>query len=60
MLGDVEVEDAAAVVVSQHDEDEEDVQLPPEDSIGGHDHEGLPPAGPDPGQPDPKEPISWP
>ncbi|OGA01050.1 MAG: hypothetical protein A3I00_03570 [Betaproteobacteria bacterium RIFCSPLOWO2_02_FULL_64_12] len=38
----------------------ESAPLPPADSIGGHDHEGLPPAGPDPGQPDPKEPISWP
>jgi hypothetical protein len=31
--------------------------LPPEDGVGGHDQEGLPPSGPDPGQPDPKEAI---
>jgi hypothetical protein len=31
--------------------------LPPQHGVGGHDHEGLPPPGPDPGQPDPKEPI---
>ena len=27
--------------------------LPPQDGVGGNDHEGLPPPGPDPGQPDP-------
>ena len=31
--------------------------LPPEDSLGGHDHEGLPPPGPDSGQPDPEQAI---
>jgi hypothetical protein len=28
------------------------------DGVGGHDHEGLPPPGPDPRQPDPEETIS--
>jgi hypothetical protein len=32
--------------------------LPPQDSVGRHDDEGLPPAGPDSGQPDPQEAIS--
>ena len=32
--------------------------LPPQDGVGGHDHEGLPPPGPDSGQPDPEEAIS--
>jgi len=32
--------------------------VPAEDSVGGHDHEGLFPTGPDPGQRDPKEAIS--
>ena len=32
--------------------------LPPQDSVRGHDHEGLPPSGPDSGQPDPEEAIS--
>ena len=32
--------------------------LPTQDGVGGHDHEGLPPPGPDPGQPDPEETIS--
>jgi hypothetical protein len=31
--------------------------LPPEDGVGGHDQEGLPPSGPDSGQPDPEEAI---
>ena len=31
--------------------------LPPQDGVGSHDHEGLPPAGPDSGQPDPEEAI---
>ena len=30
---------------------------PPEDGGGGHDHEGLSPTRPDPGQPHPEEPI---
>ena len=38
--------------------------LPPEDGVGGHDQEGLPPPGPDAGQPDPQEaicpPQPWP
>lgn len=37
----------------------ESAALPPEDSVGGHEHEGLPPAGPDPGQSDPEESIRW-
>jgi hypothetical protein len=32
--------------------------LPTQDGVGGHDHEGLPPPGPDPRQPDPEETIS--
>ena len=32
--------------------------LPTQDGGGGHDHEGLPPMRPDPGQPDPEETIS--
>lgn len=32
--------------------------LPPQDSVGRHDDQGLPPAGPDSGQPDPQEAIS--
>ena len=35
----------------------ETAPLPPEDSLGGHDHEGLPPPGPDSGQPDPEQAI---
>src|SRR5881396_3193282 len=31
--------------------------LPPQDGVGGHDHEGRPPPGRDSGQPDPKEAI---
>jgi hypothetical protein len=31
--------------------------LPPQDGVGRHDDQGLPPAGPDPGQPDPQEAI---
>ena len=31
--------------------------LPPQDGVGGHDRERLPPPGPDPGQPDPEEAI---
>jgi hypothetical protein len=31
--------------------------LPTHNGVGGHDHEGLSPPGPDPGQPDPKEAI---
>jgi len=31
--------------------------LPPQDGVGSHHHEGLPPAGPDSGQPDPEQPI---
>jgi hypothetical protein len=31
--------------------------LPTENGVGGDDHEGLPPPGPDPGQPDPEETI---
>jgi hypothetical protein len=31
--------------------------LPPQDGVRGHDHEGLPPPGPDPGQSDPKKPV---
>ena len=36
----------------------ESAPLPPEDGVGGHDQEGLPPPGPDPGEPDPEETIS--
>src|SRR6266571_3547991 len=32
--------------------------LPPQDGVGGNDHEGLPPPGPDFSQPDPEEAIS--
>ena len=32
--------------------------LPPQDGVRGHDQEGLPPSGPDSGQPDPEEAIS--
>jgi len=32
--------------------------LPPQDGVGRNDHEGLPPPGPDPGQPDLEETIS--
>ena len=32
--------------------------LLPQDSVGRHDDQGLPPAGPDSGQPDPQEAIS--
>src|SRR5438094_753158 len=31
--------------------------LPPQDGVGGNDHEGLPPPGPDSSQPDPEEAI---
>src|SRR5207245_745851 len=31
--------------------------LPPQDGVGGNDHEGPPPPGPGPGQPDPEEAI---
>ena len=31
--------------------------LPPENGVGGHDYEGLPPLGPDPCQPHPEEAI---
>ena len=31
--------------------------LPSQDGVGSHDDQGLPPPGPDPGQPDPDEPI---
>jgi len=31
--------------------------LPPQDGVGAHDHEGLPPLGPDPGQPDPEKAV---
>jgi hypothetical protein len=33
--------------------------LPMQNGGGGHDHEGLPPPGPDIGQPNPEEAISW-
>src|SRR6516164_545314 len=33
--------------------------LPTENGAGGHDDEGLSPAGPDPGQPHPEEAIRW-
>jgi hypothetical protein len=32
--------------------------LPSQDSVGGHDHEGLSPAGPDFGERDPEKAIS--
>jgi hypothetical protein len=35
----------------------EPAPVPPQDGVGGDDHEGLPPPGPDSGQPDPEEPI---
>jgi len=35
----------------------ESAPLPAQDGIGGDDPEGLPPPGPDPGQPDPEEAI---
>ncbi len=31
--------------------------LPPQDGVGGDDHQGLPPPGPDSSQPDPEEAI---
>src|SRR2546426_12165326 len=31
--------------------------LPAQDGVGGHDHERLPPPGPDPGQPGPEEAV---
>jgi hypothetical protein len=31
--------------------------LPPQDGVGRHDDQGLPPAGPDSGQPDPQDAI---
>jgi hypothetical protein len=37
---------------------QEESTLPPQDGVGGHDHEGLPPPGPDPREPDPEETIS--
>ena len=33
--------------------------LPLQDGVGGHDHEGLPPPGPDPGQRDPEKAVRW-
>ena len=36
---------------------EEAAPLPPQDGVGGNDHEGLPPPGPDSSQPDPEEAI---
>jgi CRP-like cAMP-binding protein len=33
--------------------------LPPQDGVGGNDDEGLPPPGPDPGQPDPEKAVRW-
>ncbi len=32
--------------------------LPPQDGLRTHDHQGVPPLGPDPGQSDPEQPIS--
>src|ERR687892_1763148 len=31
------------------------ISLPPQDGVGRHDDQSLPPAGPDPDQPDPRE-----
>ncbi len=36
----------------------EPAALPAQDGLGGHDHEGPPPPGPDPGEPGPEETIS--
>jgi hypothetical protein len=36
----------------------EPASLPPQDGVGGHEHEGLPPAGPDSGQAKPEQAIS--
>ena len=38
----------------------EQVPVPPQDGVGGDDHEGLPPPGPDSGQPDPPRGPSLP
>jgi hypothetical protein len=35
----------------------EATSLPPQDGVGPHDHQGLPPTGPDPGQPDPEQAV---
>ena len=35
----------------------ETASLPTQDRVGSHEHEGLPPPGPDPGQPHPEEAI---
>ncbi len=35
----------------------EPAPLPSQDGVWGHDHEGVPPPGPDPGQPDPEKPV---
>jgi hypothetical protein len=35
----------------------ETAPLPTQDGVGSHEHEGLPPAGPDPGQPHPEQAI---
>jgi hypothetical protein len=35
----------------------ETAPLPAQDSVGGHDHQGLPPSGSDPDQPDPEDAI---
>src|SRR5437667_816256 len=36
----------------------ETAPLPPQHGVGGNNHEGVPPPGPDPGQRHPEEPIS--
>ncbi len=36
----------------------ETAPLPPQNRVGSNHHEGVPPLGPEPGQPDPEEPIS--
>ena len=33
-------------------------RLPSQDGVGRHDHEGLPPPGPDSGKPDPEEAVT--
>jgi len=38
----------------------EPAALPPQDGLGSHDHQGVPPPGPDPGQSHPEQPISGP
>jgi hypothetical protein len=35
----------------------EPAPLPSQDGVRGHDHEGLPPPGPDLGQHDPEKPV---